>query len=236
MGKSFQKPGEMNGSSYVKIPLTSSALVNIKNDDKYCFIWPTIANLHPCNINPDRLLKYEKYLNELYIQGFDFTNGFKCGDMHKFEKLNDSSINIYELNFYKNDKKWKHKILPIEISKNDTVGSVFDLAVYKYHYAFIKKVNVFIGKEYNKYICRRCLNSYTSENMITKQKQQCIQKQITSIRTSPESHLHWKNQFHKNHIYFWIYADFKVDNEKEVNTADCNKITNFCKQNPVCNG
>ena len=37
MSISFYK-SELNGSSYVKILLRSSASVNIKNDGKYCFI------------------------------------------------------------------------------------------------------------------------------------------------------------------------------------------------------
>ena len=35
--KRLHKTGELDGSSYVKIPLRSNALTNIKNDDKYCF-------------------------------------------------------------------------------------------------------------------------------------------------------------------------------------------------------
>ena len=33
------KTGELKGSSYVKIRLRSNALLNIKNEDSYCFIW-----------------------------------------------------------------------------------------------------------------------------------------------------------------------------------------------------
>ena len=58
---------------------------------------------------------------------------------------------------------------------------------------------------------------------------------ITTIRTSPESHLHWKGHFHKNPIYFRTYADFEADNEKDISSVG-NKTTNFYKQNPVLNG
>ena len=57
----------------------------------------------------------------------------------------------------------------------------------------------------------------------------------TTIRTSPESHLHWKNHFHKNPLYFRIYADFEADNEID-NFCVGNKTTNICKQNPILNG
>ena len=34
----FYKTGELNGSSYDETPLRSNALINIRNDDEYCFI------------------------------------------------------------------------------------------------------------------------------------------------------------------------------------------------------
>ena len=56
MNKSFYKTGEINGSSYVKIPLRSNAILNIKNNDKYGFLWSTLASLHPSdNSHPTRI-------------------------------------------------------------------------------------------------------------------------------------------------------------------------------------
>ena len=93
---SFYVSGKLNGSSYVKIPLRSSASVNIKNDDNCCFVWSFSVSLHPCNFNLNKVSNYKQYFKELDIQGFDFSNGFKCSDMYKFEKLNILSYNIYE--------------------------------------------------------------------------------------------------------------------------------------------
>ena len=45
----FYKTGELNGSKYVKLPSRSNAVKNIKNKDKYCFIWSKLASLHPCD-------------------------------------------------------------------------------------------------------------------------------------------------------------------------------------------
>ena len=47
----FYKTTEMNGSNYVKIPLRSSAILNIENNDKHCFLWSILAYIHPCNNN-----------------------------------------------------------------------------------------------------------------------------------------------------------------------------------------
>ena len=231
----FYKTDELNGSSYVKIPLRSNALINIKNNDKYCFIWSIFASLHPCeNDHPNRVSIYIQYFNELNFESFDFTNGFKCSDIHKFNELNNLSVNIFELNFYQDKNKWKHNLIPIELSKNKS-DRVVDLLIYKNHYALVKKINVFLGDHHKNFICRRCFNSYTSENMLTIHKPKCENNDITTIRTSSDSHLHWKKHFHKNPLYFRIYADFESDNEK-VNSSMGNKTTIIYKQNPILNG
>ena len=45
----FYKTDELNGSSYIKVPLRSNALISNKNNDKYCFIWSILASLHSCD-------------------------------------------------------------------------------------------------------------------------------------------------------------------------------------------
>ena len=226
MTKDFYKTNELNGSNYIKIPLRSNAILNIENNDKHCFIWSILGYLHPCNNNhPNRVSNHRQYFNELNIQGFDFTNGFKCSDVHKLNEINNLSVNIFELNFYQDQNQWKHKLIPIEISKNDS-DRVIDLAISKNHYALIKKLDVFLGDHNKKFICRRCLCSYTSENMLMLHKPKCENIDKTTIRTSNESYLNWRKHFHKNLLYCRIYADFEADNEKD-NSIIGNKTTNI---------
>ena len=133
----FYKTSEMNGSNYIKIPLRSNAILNIENTDKYCFLWSILASLYPCNNNhPNRVTNYRQYFNELNIQGFDFSRGFRCSDVHKFNDKNNLSVNLFELNFYQDQNQWKHNLLPIEISKNNTDRNI-DLAIYRNHYVLI---------------------------------------------------------------------------------------------------
>ena len=70
--------------------------------------------------------------------------------------------------------------------------------------------------------------------MLIKHKQKCGDDNITTIKTSNESHLHWKKHFLMNPLYFRIYADFEAKNEKD-NSIICNKTSNIYKQNPVLN-
>ena len=166
--------------------------------------------------------------------GFDFTNGFKCSDVHKFNELNNLSVNKFELNFCQDQNKWRHKLIPIENSKIEK-DKVFYSTIYKNHYVLIKKLDVFLGDHNKNFICRQCLSSYTSKNMLMLHKQKCGDDNITTIKTSKESHLRWKNHFHKNPLYFWIYAEFEANNEKD-NSSIGNKTKFIFKQNPVHNG
>ena len=208
----FYKTGELNGSNYVKIPLRSNDVLNNENNDKYCFFWSILAYLHRCNNNHRNIVSnYRQYFNELNIDGFDFTNGFKSRDVHKFNELNNLSVNIFELTFYQDQKKWKHKLIPMEVSKNNS-DRVIDLLFYKTHYALIKKLDLFLGDHNKKIKCRRCMNSYTNGNMLMLHKPKCENNDITTIKTSNESHIYWKKYFHKNPICLRIYADFEADN------------------------
>ena len=223
----FFKTSEMKGSNYVNIHLRSNAILNIENKDKYCFLWSILANLHPCNNNhPNRVSNYNQYFNGLKIQCFDFTNGFKCIDVHKLNELNKLPISIFELNFYQDQNKWRHKLIPVEVSEND-FDRIIDLAIYKNHYIVIEKLYILLDHN-KKFECRRCLISYTSENMLMLQKQKCGDDNITTLRTSDRSHLHWEKHFHKNPLYFRIYADFEADNEKDSSSVG-NKTTNIYK-------
>ena len=134
----------MDDRSYVKNPLRSSTILNVENGEKYCFLWSILASLLPCNNNhPNRVSTQRQYFNELNKGGFDFNNGFNCSDVHKIEKRNNSSINIIELNIYQDQNKCRHKLIPIEVSKSDS-DRIFDLIIYKFHWALIKKLKVIL--------------------------------------------------------------------------------------------
>ena len=178
--------------------MRSSAILNIENIDKNCFIWSVLASIHPCeNDHPNRVSNYNQNFNEINIDVFDLTNGFKCSDIYRFEKLNNLSIIIYEKNFCQDGDNWKHNLLPIETSKNES-DKVIDLIFYKNHYALIKNLHVFLGNHINCFVCRQCLNSYTNESTLINHKENCGDN-ICTVKTSPESHLHWKNIFVRIH-------------------------------------
>ena len=158
--------------------------MTVENDDKNSFIWSISASLGPCrNSHPNGASNYRDFFKVINIQDFDFTNGCKYSDMHNFEKLNNSSINKMESKLYQDQNKEKHKVIPFEFSKIE-LGRVEDLMIYKNHYALIKNLPIFLGNHNCNFVCRRCLISYTSQNVIIKHRQQYEQQKITSIKIS----------------------------------------------------
>ena len=91
-----------------------------------------------------------------------------------------------------------------------------------------------LGDHIRSFICRRCLKSYTSKNMLTLHKPNCGNNDLATVRTSSDPHLHWENNFHKNSLYFSIYAEFEADNEND-NSSTGNKTTNIYKHTPLPN-
>ena len=94
---------------------------------------------------------------------------------------------------------------------------------------------MFLGNHNKSCVCRQRSNSYTNENTLRNHKENCGDDNICIIRISSESHIQWKKHFHKNPLYFRIFAGFEADNEVDGSSAG-NKTTNIYKQNPVVNG
>ena len=71
--------------------------------------------------------------------------------------------------------------------------------------------------------------------MLNLQKPTSENNDITTIRTPSESHLPWRDQFHKNPLFSRINADFEADNEIDDSSIG-DKTTNIVEQIPVCIG
>ena len=55
---------------------------------------------------------------------------------------NNLSANIYDIKLYQDGDKWKQKVIPIGVSKNESI-EVIDLLFYKNHYALNEKYMCF---------------------------------------------------------------------------------------------
>ena len=85
MTVSFYRPAELNGSSYVKLPLKPSAILNIEIDDKYCSLWLKLAKLHTCeNNHHNQASNYRQNFDEINNEAFGLIKALKCSDAHEF--------------------------------------------------------------------------------------------------------------------------------------------------------
>ena len=71
--------------------------------------------------------------------------------------------------------------------------------------------------------------------MIKNHNENCGDHDISTIGTSNETHLDWRNLFQKSLFYFRFISDSEADIQID-NSSIGIKTTNISKQNPVCNG
>lgn len=138
-------------STYRELPQfikKTKAVINIKNDDVYCFLWSIVAAKFPCrtNQNVSRTSSYPHFSEILKYDGIRFPIRLK--DIPKFEFMNNISINTYTIS---SDCKRKEVVLEVV-----EVVEIF-------HFALIKNLHRLlynqISKSKNKkYLCERCLN------------------------------------------------------------------------------
>ena len=231
----FHKTNPINGRTYIEFPIRTNVILNIQNNDSYCFLWCILACLHPVNKDPQRVSKYITYKNELNIADIDFSNGMKITDIDKFERFNNQlSINVFE---YSEDEDNDYKLVPLYISKNIENRKTIDLILYKNHYILLKKLHVFIGKHDNSYVCRNCLSSYSVQSELITHKKLCGNKNKSVYVPTKETHLKWNKYYQKMPIYSIIIADFEARNEPIINQDNViSKTIDVCKQIPSCNG
>ena len=153
-------------SNYVTTPTyiaQKKAIVNIKNEDNFCFLWSVLAALHPIPTNPCRPSNYESFKKELNITNLKFP--LAVTDVIKFEKLNVAiSVNVFAFEgrssyiypiYVTSFKDHQHHVNLLLIV-NDKTG--------KSHYTLIRNMSRLLGDstqhEHVTYYCDYCLHGF----------------------------------------------------------------------------
>ena len=69
------KVRDIQASSYIELPgkyKESKSIINIKNNDQYCFLWCILAYLYPVEDHEDKISKYLMHENKLNLKGSEF--------------------------------------------------------------------------------------------------------------------------------------------------------------------
>jgi len=209
----------MKGSSYIQLPKelrnSKKRLINMKNEDNECFKWCHIRHLNPQDKYPQRIKKTDKeYVKNLDYSGIEFP--VTTRQYNKIEKQNEININVFG---YENKQPY-----PIFLSKEKYDGQMNLLLITKNdnkHYVLIKDFNRFMFNKTKhkarKHFCMHCLQGFSSEEVLSPHKNNCIRLNGTQAVKMPnkDNNILKFNNFHKQQpVPFVIYADFEAITEK----------------------
>ena len=216
--------------SYIELPnsLQRQGLINIKNEDKYCFIWSYIRYLNPVDKNPNRINKRDKELfNNIYqkLKYFDFPIKINKNNIKKIE-------NILEINICILSADGNNDVVPMFSSENNHKNEI-NLFYYKDHICLIKDLNKYLcrnNRHKNKtYFCSRCLLSFISEENLNKHKNLCFKfnkKSEKIILPKEKSILNFEKIEDMIKSPFTIYYDIETYNQHLKKTNQFKKIQN----------
>lgn len=179
-------------STFVALPKDlqrKKAVVNIMNEDAFCFLWSVTAALSPATANSDRKSSYRHFSEVLRYEGLEFP--MKLKNVPKFEQMNELMINVYGIETHGNCSE----IVPVYLSKQKSQQKTIHLLMIEtdinsdknndnddddaedtqrlnpiHHFAYIKNLSRLISSQISRHngktwLCDRCLCHFKTENV-----------------------------------------------------------------------
>ena len=164
------------------------------------------------------------HYNKLNLKGLEFP--MKVKDIPKFENLNNLNVNVFELT--------GEVLTPILINKI-YLQPQLKLLLFENHYCLITKLHCLINKDsHMKWVSRRCLTAFSSEDFLNQHIDRCQKQQLTIITFSWKDHLKFEDYHMKVPVPIWVYADFECINQPTDDTKGDPKV--LFKQIPIAIG
>ncbi len=170
----------LRGSLYLDLHKSiknKKCCINVKNNDNQCFKWSVLSALHPTLKDPQRVLKYKQFENELNFNNLEFP--IKIDDIPKFEKLNNISINVFSYYIDENNEpiKFVYYLTKNNFDKHVNlllIESVQENEI-KYHYCWIKNLSGFLTNSngHKRIFCLRCLQGFNNQTKLNEHKLYC---------------------------------------------------------------
>ncbi|XP_042912888.1 uncharacterized protein [Parasteatoda tepidariorum] len=195
-------------------------------------MWAVLSALHPVqnhHQHASRHEHYESFISTLNFTGIEFP--VRLQDVSKFEKLNGLSINVYGLT--ENDKVYP--LIITDEEKSPHVDLIYLTSASSSHYAWIKDLSRLLSSQYSKHngkrlICRRCLQFFTTEPVLTRHQLSCSQREAVRVQMPEDKWLSFKNMKHTQPVPFVIYADFECLT-KPVDSCQPNSKESYTETN-----
>ena len=129
------KVNDNQASSWGELPekyKNNKSIINMNNNDRFCFLWCILAYLYPVEENKNRSSNHSMHMNKLNLEGLEFP--MKVKDIHKFENLNKLNVNVFELT----NSVRSSALTPILNTKNYLQPQI-DLPLFENHYCLITR-------------------------------------------------------------------------------------------------
>ena len=223
----------LNGSSYIPLPdwiSNKKAVINIKNEDKNCFIYSVLCGyLDICDKpHPERVSHYTNHMKLLKYDEKDMP--MKIEKIMHFEKKNNLRINVFG--------EENKSIYPLYVSSNRTnedyklinllfIGNRKGNNHYTYIKNFDRLMKIDDGNNRTNYVCQYCCQyKTTSKEGLEKHCKYCISGQAVQM-PDKQSFLSFKNFNNINECPIRIYADFESIKDKTFKFESKNGNTDF---------
>ena len=199
---------DIRASNYCKLHKSfcnSKSIVNIQNNDNYCFLWSILAHKYKVDNHRERVSYYTNHFHELNQGDIQFP--MKIKDIPTFERLNNLNINVFEISA--NDKS----LSPKYVNKN-YYDEQIDLLLYENHYCLITNLHNFCkNNEHYDHLCRRCQNTYGDQSKLEEHMLRCIEQKVCNISyMQPNQRIKFNDWYMKIDPPMWIAADFECMN------------------------
>lgn len=214
----------LRGASRMQLPSflqKKGAVINVDNDDEYCFKYAVLAACFPQPKNPQRAQKYSQYENALDFSGLKFPVSLDA--IQTFENKNPTiSINVYMFDEKKEDiypvrltkslkrEKHIHLLLLCEVTGETLAGNI----IRDSHYCWIKSITRLLSSQVSKskkvlHFCDRCLQHFTSATSLNNHTTICMDHNICKIEMPKEDEniIRFKNYHNELAVPFIVYAD-----------------------------
>ena len=237
-------PYRESASSFIDTPSelkdVPRSLLNIKNQDEFCFLYCVLAGLFPQNKHADRPSTYSSYLDQLVFKSSDFP--MPLSKIRFFEKQNNVSIAVYRFE--------GGRLINVFHSKNRSCRRKVKLLLLvdeqRSHYCLIKTFQHnapfdAIIKETNKgpksRFCGNCMQSITKHNFIT-HVEFCEEHKPLEIKMPEKDKRLIFNNWQKTQLNpFVVYADLEaIDVASDGGDASSSNTVEIERQYPASFG
>lgn len=253
----ISKYNPLRASSYIPLPKAlqyKKAVVNVQNEDEFCFAWALVSAVVEPQGPPHRMQSYPNFRGIFNFEGIDFP--VKLHDISKFEAQNPVSINVYGVEKLFENGKMKYEIVgPLHFSNNKKHAHINLLLISdsegNSHYCWIKNFSRLLAgqvtaKKCAKHFCDGCLRYFqTKEQLWQHTRFDCNHVYTKLPNTDPVKDasgktiagniLKFENYNKQLKVPFVVYADFESI-LKPIDTVEPNPQKKFtiktCEHEP----